>query len=171
MENAVFKYSDFFQDDGGFDKAKKDLEAFGKDIIKTAESIKSQVKFFDVENVEGLQDLEKQTETINKAFQKYEKARVDVNKIEKEYLKTIRQTNASTDQQIDDLAALDKRLQTQRTNLKELNTLGTINGKVIDDVNKARVEAQLNIKEINTQIRAKQKEILKSNELSKEEQK
>ena len=171
MENAVFKYSDFFQDDGGFEKAKSDLKNFGKDIIKEAESIKAQVKFFDMEDTEGLQQLEKQTEAITKTFKKYEQARVDITKIEKEYQKTIRQTNASQDQQINDLAKLDKSLQTQRKNLKELNALGTINEQVIDDVNKARVEAQLNIKNIKTQIKAKQKEILKSNELSKQEQK
>lgn len=171
MDNVLLRYSDFFDDDGGFDKVKKDFDELGDDLIKKAKDVRSKIKLFDLDDVDGIKEAEKQTEDLSKVFKKVSDAKEQAAKIEKEYQKQIKKTNQTNDDQLDKLAKLDKQLQEHRTNLKELNKLGTINGQKIDDVNRARAEEQVAIKQVSKEIRDHQKEILKSNELSRKEQK
>lgn len=171
MESVLFRYSDFFDNDGGFDRVRKEFDQLGDDLIKKAKEVREKTKLFDVDQAEAIKEAEEQAETLADAFKKYGDAKKDLNKIEEEYLKTRKKVNGTEDDQIKKLAKLDKQLQTYRTDLKELNKLGTKNGKVVEDVNKARVEAQINIKKVSKEIRDQQKEILKANELSREEQK
>lgn len=171
MESTLYKYSDFIEDDGAFDRVRRDFDALGDDLVKKAKKVKDEIKLFNVDDVEGIKEIEDQAETLTKAFKKYGDAKQDINKIEEAFRKTLNKQNQTTDDQIDKLTKLDKELQKHRTDLKEINKLGTVNGKVVDDVNKARVEAQINIKKVSKEIRDQQKEILKSNELSRKEQK
>lgn len=172
MEKVIFKYSDFYEDDGGFDKIRADLKNLGDDMVSEAQKIKKDfAKAFDLDDLDGISKTESKVEDLSKAFKKYGDAKENINKIEEEFRKTMDKSNQTSDDQLDRLAKLDKKLQEYRTDLKELNKLGTKNGKVVDDVNKSRVEAQLAIKKISAEIRDQQKEVLKSNELSRKEQK
>ena len=172
MESILLKYSDFFENDGGFEAIKRDFAKLGDDLVGEAADIKKRVKDqLDLGDIEGLEKTEKQTEELLKTFKKYGEAREDLAEIESEYLKQLKKTRTAEDTRIERLTELDKRLQEQKTNLRELNKLGTINGKVIDDVNKVRQETTINIKATNKEINKLQKEVIESNDLSKKEQK
>lgn len=171
MENVIFKYSDFFEDDGGFDKIRKEFDKLADDLIKKADSIKSQIKIFDLDDIESIEEYEKKTEDLAKAFKKYEEAKVKVNKVEKEYLEQKDKTVKSSEEEIDALVKLDKKLKIHRDELKEINTLQKLGIKTDRDLNKERVRAELNIKKVSSQIREQQKEILKTTKLSAKENK
>tara|TARA_R110000851_G_scaffold108617_1_gene230029 strand:- start:14177 stop:17524 length:3348 start_codon:yes stop_codon:yes gene_type:complete len=171
MESVVFRYSDFFNDDGGFDKIRREFDDLGDDLIKKAKEVREKTKLFDVDQSEGIKEAETQAEALTEAFEKYGQAKEDINKIEKEFLKTKKKENQSTDDQIDSLVKLDKKLQGYRDALKEIQVFQKNGIKTGRDLNKERVEAELNIKKVNKEIRKQQSEILKSNELSKKEQK
>lgn len=171
MEGVFFKYSEFYEDDGGFDQIRKDFDKLGDDLQRRAREIKSSVQIFDLDNVEGIKEFESETESLTKAFKKYGDAKSDINKIEEAYRKEVEKVNQSNDDQIERLIELDKKLQTYRSELKEVNTLSKQGIKTDRDLNKERVEAQLNIKNVSKEIRDQQKEVLKSNDLSRKEQK
>ena len=69
------------------------------------------------------------------------------------------------------LVELDKKLNQYRLDLKKANQFEKDGIKSGEDLNKIRVEAQLNIKKTQTEIRKLQKETLEQNKLSKDEQK
>lgn len=171
MEGVFFKYSEFYEDDGGFDQIRKDFDKLGDDLQRRAREIKNSVQIFDLDNVEGIKEFESETESLTKAFKKYGDAKSDINKIEEAYRKEVEKVNQSNDDQIERLIELDKKLQTYRSELKEVNTLSKQGIKTDRDLNKERVEAQLNIKNVSKEIRDQQKEVLKSNDLSRKEQK
>ena len=79
--------------------------------------------------------------------------------------------NTTTEEQIDLLVELDKKLNQYRLDLKKANQFEKDGIKSGEDLNKIRVEAQLNIKKTQTEIRKLQKETLEQNKLSKDEQK
>lgn len=171
MESVIFKYSDFFSDDGGFDKIRKDFDALGDDLIKKAKEVREKTKFIDIENVEAIKDTEVQTEALVKAVKKYGDAKEDVNKLEKAFLEIKKKEAQTNEDQLNDLVALDKQLAEHRSRLKEINTLSSLGIKVDRDLNKERVEAELAIKRVSSEIRKQQSEVLKLTTLSKEEQK
>lgn len=172
MERIIFKYSQFFDDDGAFEQAEQKINDFGKRIVESAKKTSEDFKKnLNLENVEALEKYENDVNLLVEAQKKQQKATSDLQKIQEEYLKQIKKNNTTDQEQIDNLTKLDKQLQEYRTNLKELNKFGTIQGKVVKDVNKARVQEQLNIKKVSKEIREQQKELLKQNELSTKEKK
>lgn len=171
MENVIFKYSEFFEDDGGFNKIRSDFDKLGDDLIKKAKEIKSNIKIFDLDDLETFKKIESETETLVKTFEEYGKAKEDVNKIEKEFIKLQKRQSQTNDDQIDELVRLDKELRKLRGDLKEINTLSQLGIKTDRNLNKERIQTEVNIKKINKEIRKQQDEIVKSNELSKDEQK
>ena len=171
MESVVFKYSDFFNDDGGFDKIRREFDDLGDDLIKKAKEVREKTKLFDVDQSDEIKEAEQQAESLVDAFKKYGDAKEDLNKIEKEYLKQKKKENQTTDDQIDSLVQLDKQLQKYRSDLKEIQVLQKQGIKTDRDLNKEKVEAEINIKKVSKEIRKQQTEIVKSNELSREEQK
>ena len=171
MEKAVFNYSDFFNDDGGFDRIRREFDKLGDDLIKKAKEIREDTKLFDIDQIDQIKEVEERTEDLMKMFKKYESTKIDLDKVEKQVQETQERQLKTTTQQVKSLSKLDKQLLEQRTNLKELNKLGTLNGKVVKDVNEERVKAQIAIKKISAEIRKQQKEVLSANKASKEEEK
>jgi hypothetical protein len=171
MESVVFEYSDFFNDDGGFDKIRAEFDALGDDLIKKAKEVREKTKLFDVDQAEQVKEAEEQAEALSEAFEKYGKAKEDLTKIEKEYIKQQKKNNQTSEDQIDALVKLDKILMEYRSALKEIQVFQKQGIKTDRDLNKERVETELNIKKVNKEIRKQQSEILKSNDLSRKEQK
>lgn len=171
MEKVLIKYSDFFNDDGGFTTIKSEFHKLGEDLIKEAKRIKGEINLFDVDNVDGISDTEKQIEELTKAFKKHGDAKEDLKKIETEYLKQLKKTNQSNDDQIDALVKLDKKLETHRGNLKEINVLVKLGVETGRDLNKERQQETIEIKKVQKEMRKHQKELIETNELSKKEQK
>jgi hypothetical protein len=171
MESVVFKYSDFFNDDGGFDKIRAEFDTLGDDLIKKAKEVREKTKLFDVDQADQVKQAEEQAESLSEAFEKYGKAKEDLTKIEKEYIKQQKKNNQTSEDQIDALVKLDKKLQEYRSALKEIQVFQKQGIKTDRDLNKERIESELNIKKVNKEIRKQQTEILKSNDLSRKEQK
>ena len=172
MENILVKYSEFFQDDGGFDTLKKDFVKLGDELVDEAGKIKKKVNdALSLGDADEIEKQEKATEELLKTYKKFGDARESINKVEEEFQRLQRTGNSRIEDQIDALTQLDKSLNTYRSDLRKANTSERQGIKTGEDLNRVRVEAQLNIKTTQTEIRRLQKEILDSNKLSKEEQK
>lgn len=172
MESILLKYSQLILDDGAIDQAKKDFADFGDFLVGEAKRIKKEFRNnLDLGDDESVKAYEKQVEQLTDAFKKHSKATADLDKIQAEYNKTAEEAASSNDDQLKKLVALDKQLLKYRTDLAQANKFikeGVDDGR---DLNEVRVEAQINIKKINEEIRKQQKVIIDSNKLSKEEEK
>lgn len=171
MESVVFKYSDFFNDDGGFDKIRSEFDQLGNDLIKKAKEVREKTKLFDVDSSDGIKDAEKQAESLVEAFEKYGKAKEDINKIEKEYQKQLKKVSQTQETQIEQLVKMDSELVTLRKRLKTVNAEEKSGNKTAKEASEIRVDLNLRIKDLTTNINKQQKEILESNKLSTKEQK
>lgn len=171
MENIIYKYSEFFFDDGGFDKIRNDFDKLGDDLVKRAKEIRTQIRLFDADDVQSLKTYESEVEQLMKVFKKYGESKSAIVDIEKAYLEQKKKEAQSNDEQIDALVELDKKLRDHRDSLAEINTLSKLNIKTDRDLNRERIQAEINIKKTNKAIQQQQAEIIKSTELSKKEQK
>lgn len=172
MDTILFKYSQFFDDDGGFTNVKKDFEKLGDQLVSEAESIQKRVNdAFKFGNTEDLEKSEKQMDDLMKTVKKFSDAKESLNKVEQEFQKLQKKGNKTTEEQVDSLAALDKKLNEYRLDLAKANKLEKDGIKTGEDFNKIRVQAQLNIKQTQTEIRKLQKEIIEQNKLSRQEEK
>lgn len=171
MENIIYKYSDFFQDDGGFDKIRSDFDKLGDDLVKKAKDIRSNIKIFDLDDIDAVKTYEAEAESLMKMFKKYGDAKEEVNKIEKAYHEQKKKELQTSEDQLDNLTSLDKKLKEYQGALAEVNTLQKNNIKTDRDLNRERVEAEVNIKKVKSEMQKQQREIIKSTELSREEQK
>lgn len=171
MEQAIYNYSQFFNNDGGFDKVRSDFDKLGDDLIKKAKEIQSKIQLFNSDDVDSLKKYEDQTEDLIKVFKKYGDAKDSIVKVEQAFLEAQKKNNKSNEEQVDNLVSLDKELSKYKDQLAEINTFSKNNIKTDRNLNKERVEAELQIKKVRKAIQLQQKEILKGNELSKKEQK
>lgn len=83
MEKAVYRYSDFFNDDGGLQKAKDDFIKVGDQIIQKAKEIKKQSKFLNVENLSDIDKLEGKTQELVTAQNKHAASLKKIEALEK----------------------------------------------------------------------------------------
>ena len=101
MDSILFKYSEFFENDGGFDRLKKDFTSLGDELVDEALKIQKRVndalKFGNAEEVEK---QEKQVDELVKTYKKFGDARENLNKIEEEFQKQQKKGMATTDEQI-----------------------------------------------------------------------
>lgn len=172
MDSILIKYSDFFDDDGGFSNLKKDFINLGAELVTEANRIKKEVNdAFSFGNPEALAKQEKQVEELAKSFENFSNARESMNKVEEEYQKLLKKGTNNNEDRIKSLTELDKSLQNYRLDLKKANQFQKEGIKTGEDLNKVRVEAQINIKKTQTEIRKLQKEVVDSNKLSREEEK
>lgn len=171
MESAIYNYSQFFNDDGGFDKVRSDFDKLGDDLIKKAKEIQSKIQLFSADDVDSLKKYEDQTEDLIKVFKKYGDAKESINKVEQAYLEAQKKNNKSNEEQIDNLVSLDQELAKYKSQLAEVNTFAKNNIKTDRDLNKERVNAELQIKKVRKAIQGQQKEILEMNKLTRKEQK
>lgn len=92
MERLIFKYSDFFQDDGAFEEALKKVEDFGDRIVASAKKTQSEFKkALDLDNTEAIANYEKQAEKLTEQLQQQQKARKSLTEIEQQYAKTVKE--------------------------------------------------------------------------------
>ena len=72
METAIFRYSDFFKDDGGMKVVKDRFNKLGDDLIKKAKEVREKTKIIDLNNIDQFNQLEKETEELIAVNKKYE---------------------------------------------------------------------------------------------------
>ncbi len=172
MERVIFKYSDFIQDDGAFKDALKEVEDFGDKIVASAKKTQAEFKkALSLDNVEAISNYEKEAEKLSDSYKKQQKAKESLIKIEEELTKQKNKDTQATEDKLSRLVKLDKELLKHRSVLADVNKLIKNNTETDRDLNKERVQSQIEIKKISKEIREQQKEITSQNELSKEEQK
>ena len=118
---------------------------------------------------EAIADFEKQTENLADNLGDLQKAQEKVAEMQQQWNKVVRASNRTTDEQIDNLARLDKELQGYRNELRRINKLAKSGEETERDLNKERVQAQLNIKRVSAEIRQEQRAILNSNKAKQAE--
>ena len=139
----------------------------GEDLIAEAKRTQAEVnKLLDFNDIQGIENAEKKTENLTKAFKDYGKAKENIAKIEKEFRDQMKE---STDDQIDALVKLDKQLKLQQGKLAEINTLAKLGIKTERDLNKERVETEVAIKKTSKAIREQQTEIVDAEKIAKKE--
>jgi hypothetical protein len=85
-ENVVFKYSEFFEDDGGFKKVLAEFDLLGSELVGKANKYKKDInEAFNTMDLSSLKTLEAQIESSNAQFKQLATAKNDVIKVEKEY--------------------------------------------------------------------------------------
>ena len=171
MEKYLLKFSDLIFNDGGFDKLRSELDDLEKHLKDMAKNLKGVINLNDVFNVENLRKFEEELAELRKAFKKVEESRESVEKVEEEYLKTLKKSRDGQEDQIDILTELNDRLTEQREEIKSLNTQVKLGLKTEKEVSKERTKTILKIKQIQKEVRKHQKEVIESNEVSKDEQK
>lgn len=93
MENILFKYSDFFDDDGGMAKVKSDFIKLGDELISEARRVKKEFnQNLSLDNPEMVSVYEKQIDDIIAVNNQYKKSLSDLQKVEKEYQAELKAT-------------------------------------------------------------------------------
>ncbi len=93
MENILFKYSDFFDDDGGMAKVKSDFIKLGDELISEARRVKKEFnQNLSIDNPEMVSVYEKQIDDIIAVNNQYKKSLSDLQKVEKEYQAELKAT-------------------------------------------------------------------------------
>lgn len=82
-ENVVFKYSEFFSDDGGLKKVKQDFEKLSDDLIAKAKEVREKTKIIDLTNTEAVNKLIKETQELTEAKKKQVDTLKTIEKLEK----------------------------------------------------------------------------------------
>lgn len=132
-ENIIFRYSEFFEDDGGFKKVIADFDTLGLELVGKANKYKKDVnEAFNTMDLSALKTLEAQIESSNAQFKQLSSAKNEVIKVEKEYsaqlkatlqneilLERAKQAKIQTDtKEIQGIKELDKAIQ-QENNTKK----------------------------------------------------
>lgn len=106
-DSVVFKYSEFFDNDGGMDKVRTDFIKLGDDIVTEAKRVKKEVnESFSFTNIEVLSQLEGKVDELEKTMKSYKVVKNEVNKTEEEGNRAIKESIKNTD----DLAKSKSRL-------------------------------------------------------------
>jgi len=95
MENVIFKYSDFFEDDGGMARVKSEFVKLGDELIAEAKRVKSELnKNLSFDNPESASAYEKQVEKMVEVNKQYEKSLKDLNAVAESHQKEIKEAIA-----------------------------------------------------------------------------
>lgn len=120
MEKVVFKYSDFFEDDGAFKNALKEVEDFGDKIVASAKKTQSEFKkALDLNNIEAVANYEKQAERLNNEFIKQQQILKDLNKTRTTAERLQNKLSQLKKGELDDTIALRLEIQKQTKERKD----------------------------------------------------
>lgn len=126
MENSVYKYSDFIVDDGGLERAKKDLEKTSKDIISIAKKTKTEFdKALKSGSNETVNAFEKKTTLLTEALRKQKTAEESLLVTEKKLQAAKKKNTEATKKQTQETANL--REQRRKSNAQARQTAKIVN--------------------------------------------
>lgn len=160
MENVAFKYSGFFEDDGGLQKAKSDFTKLSDDLVSEAKRVEKAWKdALTVENTEGIAKAEQEINDLVKARIELKNVGKQITTIEAELKKTMNEqteaTSKSAEATYKNASALEKmqiQLEEQKVALKAVNQLEK-EGKIsIEQATIARNRAKDMMKTLSSEI-------------------
>ncbi|MDB0602171.1 hypothetical protein PL373_13635 [Tenacibaculum maritimum] len=169
MAEAIVKYSQLIDDDGGFEKLKSDLKETGRFIKKEAESLKGQISLLNPKDIDALNNFAEAVDVLKSSYKSVESTLKVVHNVQKDYKKTNEQLIKLNNLQGKSLTDLELKLTEYRLELKKTNAFekqGIINTK---EAAKKRAELKVQIKDVTQAINKEQKEVIQSNKLSKDE--
>jgi len=130
MSDIAFKYSEFFEDDGGMTKVKTDFVKLGDEIIAEAKRVKKEVnESFSFDNTEVLARLESKVEDLEKTMKGYKTAKGDLDKIDKEHNRTLGEQIALDDRLIKSKTKLTGKTSEEIVNQRELAKMSDLYAK------------------------------------------
>lgn len=126
-DSILFKYSDFFNNDGYFEKVKNDFNALGDALIKKAQEVKKEAQFLDPNNLKSLTDLEQKMASVKQQHTQYTKA---VNNLKNAQTKLSQARKKATKASIDETEALKK----QRAEARQIAKLKQTQAGTIENL-------------------------------------
>ena len=200
MDSILFRYSQFFDDDGGMKKVLDDFTKLGDNLVDEAKRVKKEMSSnFNFDDIEGFKKMEARIEELTKANEDYAKAQANLTKIVEDFEKAQKkqidnseklsdvtdelanaigdETDAmqkNTKERVSSSKALDKlniELEQHKLALKVVNELEKAGTITTEKAIAMRTDAKLKIKEITTEIGREERAILSLNQVSKAEQK
>jgi len=169
MDSILIKYSEFFDNDGGFEKVRSDFKQLGDFLVKEAEKIKKETQIFDLSEIERIAELEARTEKLTKTFREFNDAKKQVEKLEEKMGKTQRNNIKLTNQQSKSLDELNVELAQHRAALKVINAAEKAGEISTTKAAEARGRLRLETKNLTQEINKQEKEILNQNKLTAKE--
>lgn len=173
---AIIKYSQLIEDDGGFDTLRKDLDALGTDLVKKATAIKGSLSIVDPNDVKAIEKLQTEVDTLKNAYSELGYTQELLKKTEEEYIKTVKKsTKAEEEKQqavkssTDALDELYIQVEQQKLALKILNKMESENLITVEEAAIARGRQKLMMKDLNKEIANHEKLLNTSNTTSKKE--
>jgi len=171
MDNVIINYSQFFNNDGGFDKVVADFKNMGDEMIKEAKRIVKEANLSDLTDTKSILEYENLAESLSDSFKEFKKTKEDLQKIEKEYIKTQNKNIKLSEVQNKNLTQLETQLSKYKTELKENNALERAGVKTLEESASTRADLRVKIKAVSQEITKQQKEIIDLNKVSRQEQK
>lgn len=171
MAEAIIKYSDIIEDDGGFSKTQEDLRKLGDALIAEAKRIKKEIGIIDPKNIDLLSQYADAVEVLKQTHQTHKKTLKVVHRAQEEQEKQQKEAIKITNQQNKSLADLEleyKKLQNELKHSKKLEKEGNITTK---EAAEQQSKLQVELKNVRGERTKNQKEILDSNKLSKKQEK
>ncbi len=83
MADILFKYSDLFEDDGGFEKVEQDFKRLGETIKSEATNLSKQISIVNPNDSSKVQELEKKLNELSKSYDKLKISKENVSKARK----------------------------------------------------------------------------------------
>jgi len=171
MDNILIKYSDFFEDDGGFQKAIDDFKKLGDEFIKEADRIRKGADLADIANIRAVSDLEDQIQSLTKTQKAYADTLEEVEELTEDLNETEEKGLKLTEEQDKAIAKLNVTLAQQKTALKIINEAEKQGEISITKAAEARGRLQLETKATRVELSKYTKEVLNDNKLSVRQQK
>ena len=167
---AIIKYSKLIEDDGGFDKLRKDLEELGNDLKKKATEMTGVFNIVDPNSKKSIQVLQDQIEELKNSYKELAETNKLLQKTEKEYIGQKKKTEKVTENSLKQLDELNMVLGTYTTALKSVSNEEKKGNLSLDEASKTRGRLNLVIKETKKAINEEQKSITEGNKLTKKQQ-
>ncbi len=129
-DSVVFRYSEFFDNDGGMDKVRTDFVKLGDDIVTEAKRVKKEVnESFSFTNIEVLSNLEGKVDELEKTMKSYKAAKTDVNRVQEEGNRIINTEIKATNDLSNAKGRLEKKTSTEIVNQRELAKMSDLYAK------------------------------------------
>ena len=171
MDKILIKYSDFFEDDGGFRKVVDDFKSIGKELIDEAEDLKKALKFVDADNIKMVRQFEDQAKDLVDTTKKYKETLDELNEAELDKQKTEMKGLKITKAQQKAIDELNTTLAQQKVALQVINAAEKAGEISTQKAAEARGRLKLETKATTIELRKYEKEVIDQNKLSVRQQK
>jgi len=171
MPEAIIKYSDLIEDDGGFEKTQNDLKKLGDALIAEAKRIKGEIRLVDPKNVDQISEYADAIEVLKKTYNTHKSTLEVVHRAEEQRKKTQQEAIKLQNLQDKSLTELEAQYKKIRFELKKVNKLEKVGAITTKDATEKQAKLNVELKSVRSARNKLQKEIVDGIKVSKKEQK